>query len=76
MTPAQFGLPAISQVFGRIAAAAGVHGILYPSAKGDGHKCLALSLQNWKGSASFVEVMDPVPEGATLTRIDGTARVL
>lgn len=72
MTPAQFGLPANSQVFGRIAAAAGVHGILYPSTKGDAHQCLALFPQNWKGSASFVEVTDPVPVGARLTRIDGT----
>ena len=73
MMPAQFDLPSNSQIFGRMAAAAGVHGILYPSSKNDEKQCLALFPQNWKGSSSFVEVTGPAPEGATMTRIDGTA---
>lgn len=72
MMPVQFDLPSKSQVFGRIVAAAIAHGILYPSVRGGAGRCLALFPQNWKGSASFVEVMDPAPVGATLTRIDGS----
>jgi RES domain-containing protein len=68
--PAQFDLPSNSQVFGRIAAAAGAHGILYPSARHAGKQCLAMFPQNWKCSASYVEVRDGAPTGARLTRID------
>ena len=32
-TPAQFGIPSNSQIFGRLAAAAGIHGIVYPSSR-------------------------------------------
>lgn len=74
--PIQFDLPANSQVFGRIAASAGLHGILYPSARHGRTRCLALFPQNWRGSASFVEVMDGVPRQARLTRIDGSTPVL
>lgn len=76
MQPMQFDLPSNSQIFGRIAAAAGIHGILYPSVRQVGKQCLALFPQNWAGSASFVEVMDAVPAGATLTRIDGVSATL
>jgi hypothetical protein len=37
MSPVQFDLPSNSQIFGRLASAAGVHGILYPSAKDSVH---------------------------------------
>lgn len=74
--PVQFDLPANSQVFGRIAAAAGLHGILYPSARNADSRCLALFPQNWKRSSSFVEVMDGAPSGARLTRIDGSTPTL
>lgn len=73
MLPSQFDLPANSQVFGRLAAAAGVHGILYPSVRNSQQHCLALFPQNWSSSNSFVEVADRVPEAARLTRIDGTS---
>jgi len=74
MLPQQFDLPANSQIFGRIAAAAGVHGILYPSARHAAKRCLALFPQNWAGSGSFVQASDQAPEGAELTRIDGLTR--
>lgn len=74
MLPQQFDLPASSQIFGRIAAAAGIHGILYPSSRHVAKRCLALFPQNWAGSGSFVQVSDEAPEGAQLTRIDGLTR--
>jgi RES domain-containing protein len=74
MLPQQFDLPANSQIFGRIAAAAGIHGILYPSARHVAKRCIALFPQNWAESGSFVEVIDDAPEGARLTRIDGLTR--
>lgn len=70
--PMQYDLPANSQVFGRVASAAGLHGILYPSARQEGKQCLALFPQNWRGSGSFVEVADPVPPEARLVRLDAT----
>ena len=39
LVPAEDKAP---QIFGRMAAAAGVHGILYPSSKDDEKQCLAL----------------------------------
>jgi RES domain-containing protein len=69
--PMQFSVPANSQIFGRIASAAGMHGILYPSTKNSGKRCLALFPQNWRGSTSYIEVADPVPTGATEYRVDG-----
>jgi RES domain-containing protein len=74
MLPQQFDLPSNSQIFGRIALAAGVNGILYPSARQVAKRCLALFPQNWAGSNSFIEVTDEAPQGARLTRIDATTR--
>lgn len=71
MLPQQFDLPSNSQIFGRVAAAAGLHGILYPSARQVAKRCLALFPQNWPDSSSIVEVSDEAPQGARLTRIDG-----
>lgn len=76
MFPVQFDLPSNSQVFGRIAAAAGAHAVRYPSAKQGGTQCLVLFPQNWRGSSSFVEVVGAVPPGARYTRIDGTTVIL
>lgn len=67
--PMQFDLPANSQVFARIAVAAGLHGILYPSSRQSGRRCLALFPQNWGGSRSFVATMDPGPAGE-ISRLD------
>jgi RES domain len=73
MLPMQFDLPANSQVFGRLVAAAGVHGILYHSARDSGHRCLALYPQNWSGSSSFIELADTPPAGVRVIRLDGTS---
>jgi RES domain len=71
MLPVQFDLPSNSQIFGRLASAAGLHGILYPSVRREGKSCLALFTQNWANSGSNIQVSDGVPEGARFTRIDG-----
>ncbi len=76
MLPQQFDLPSNSQIFGRLAVGAGLHGILYPSARQFGKCCLALFPQNWADSGSFVEVADAAPQGARLTRIDGKTNEL
>jgi hypothetical protein len=71
LVPAQFDLPANSQIFARLAVAAGLHGILYPSSKQSGKHCMALFIQNWSNSGSFVEISDPVPKGTHRKRISG-----
>jgi hypothetical protein len=72
MLPMQYDLPANCQVFGRLALAAGLHAIRYPSARQAGRRCLALFPQNWNGSACFVEVSDEAPPEARLVRLDAT----
>lgn len=72
MLPMQYDLPANCQVFGRLASAAGLHAIRYPSARQEDRQCLALFPQNWGGSACFVEVADAVPPEARLVRLDAT----
>lgn len=72
MVPIQYELPSNSQVFARIAAAAGLHGIVHPSTRAEDARCLALFPQNWTGSDSRVEVIDASPKRARLTRVDGT----
>lgn len=69
--PMQFELPGNSQIFGRWVAAAGVHGILFPSTRDLTKRCLALFPQNWGGSTSFLEIADTVPTGTRTARIDG-----
>ena len=72
MLPMQYDLPANCQVFGRLASAAGLHALRYPSARHEGRQCLVLFPQNWGGSAFFVEVADAVPPEARLVRLDAT----
>lgn len=68
--PMQCDIPANSQIFGQIAEAAGVQGIIYPSTKGTG-KCLAVYPRNFRNSNSFVALMDPQPEqGEVISRLD------
>ena len=69
--PVQYGLPSNSQIFGRLCANAGVHAILYPSARDSEKRCLALFPQNWEGSTSFVEIVGDVPPEIARRRIDG-----
>lgn len=69
--PMHFDLPANSQIFGRLVAAAGIHGILFPSSRDLERRCLALFPQNWVGSTSFIEIADVPPAGLRLSRRDG-----
>ncbi|MGQ0525249.1 MAG: RES family NAD+ phosphorylase [Betaproteobacteria bacterium] len=71
MQPSQYDLPANSQIFGRLCAGVGVHGILYPSAKDSSKRCLALFPQNWRASESFVEAVDTPPAQTGEVRLDG-----
>jgi len=73
--PMQFDLPANSQIFGRIAAAAGIHALLYPSVRAGGGRCLALYIQNWPGSTSYVELEDSLPPNMGRNRWDGRSSV-
>jgi hypothetical protein len=72
--PVQYDLPSNSQIFGRLCAAAGVHAILYPSTRSGGKRCLAMFLQNWSGSSSFVELVGDCPPGLVVKRVDGITR--
>ena len=69
--PMHFDLPSNAQTFGRLVAAAGFHGIRYPSVREPQGYCVAIFPQNWRGSMSVLEVADAQPEHARLTRIDG-----
>ncbi len=71
LRPMQFDLPANSQIFGRLVAAAGVHGIVFPSSRDLAKRCVALYPQNWAGSTSFIEIADQSPVAITARRIDG-----
>lgn len=75
MQPSQYDLPANSQVFGRLCVAAGVHGILYSSAKDGSKRCLALFPQNWRATDSFIEIADTPPSQASETRLDGNSDI-
>lgn len=53
--------PPPSQIFGQIVKSCGIEGILYSSPRdpiSNHNKCLALFLQNFKDSDSFVEIID------------------
>jgi RES domain-containing protein len=68
--PMGFDVPAPSQQFGHLVLAAGIAGIVFPSTRAGGGKCcLVLFPANFAGSSSSVSIDDPVPPGATLTRL-------
>jgi hypothetical protein len=67
--PMGFDVPAVTQVFGRIAFDAGIEGVLYDSALTD-DPCLAIYLQNFQNSPSFVEIDDDCPAEVVHRRID------
>ena len=60
--------PAPSQIFAQIVKSCGIEGVLYSSSQSRG-KCIALFLENFKGSNSFVVLTNP-PEGMQNIRID------
>ena len=59
--PAQFDIPANSQIFGQLAHQAGIDGILFRSTK-TGKKCLAVFPPNFGSGSSSLEVDDEPPE--------------
>jgi hypothetical protein len=67
--PMGFDVPAVQQVFGRIAFDAGIEGILYDSVL-TGGPCLAVYPQNFQNSPSFVEIDDLCPAEVVHRRID------
>ncbi len=67
--PSQYGLPSNSQIFARFVREAGFEGIVYKSTKGPGI-CVALFLDMWEGSDSYVELGDEAPFSSTITRLD------
>lgn len=67
--PAQLGIPANSQLFGRLLKLAGFDGILYQSTKSDG-LCMAIFPESLVNSDTFVEICDASPPTTTITRLD------
>lgn len=68
--PVQFDVPFSSQIFGQLAAEAGIEGILYPS-KFTGKDCLAVFPQNFDSlSGSFVQLDGELPPGIKISRLD------
>lgn len=62
--PAQFDIPANSQIFGLLAYLAGIDGIVYPSVK-TGQKCLAIYPSNFDGRDSVLRLDNDPPESWT-----------
>lgn len=69
-SPSQFGIPANSQIFGRILKEAGFEGVLYPSSKKASRKCVAIFTENLDGSDSFIELANPAPSSIKIIRLD------
>jgi RES domain-containing protein len=67
--PAQFEVPANSQVFGRALNEAGFAGVLYPSVRGKG-RCAAIFPQHFAGSASKIQLADDPPPGVHHSVLD------
>jgi len=67
--PTLYDVPAGCQVFGAVAANAGIEGILYESVL-TGRECLAVFPQNFLNSSSYVELSDPAPSDDVRTRMD------
>ena len=66
--PAQFGMPAPSQILAELIFAAEFEGIIYPSTKGLGN-CVAVFPEQLK-AGSTVELMDAAPAGVKYSRLD------
>jgi hypothetical protein len=68
--PMLFDLPSHSQFFGQLVLAAGIGGIVYPSTRVDDAKvCIAIFPGNFAGSTSALAVDDPLPPGASHTKL-------
>ncbi|MEF2147830.1 RES family NAD+ phosphorylase [Aquilutibacter rugosus] len=68
--PVQYGVPSASQVFAKLAIAAGYEGILYRSSKTDKGDCLAIFPSAISSDRTFIELMDDTPETAINRRLD------
>jgi hypothetical protein len=66
--PSQFGVPANSQVFGRLLIDAGFEAVLYRSTKSSG-KCLAVFTRQLHRSPTEIEVVPPGPPGLILATL-------
>jgi hypothetical protein len=64
-----FGIPASSQIFGRLVRDAGFEAILYPSQRAAGMN-LAVFVENFRDSSSRIEVVGGAPAGATFLMLD------
>lgn len=67
--PAQFGLPAISQILASLILDAGFEAIRYPSTKGGG-SCLAVFPHKLTSSQSYVALSDEPPTELRHARLD------
>lgn len=67
--PSQLQIPANPQVLGRLIMDAGFEGMIYPSTKGKG-RCVAIFIENFDGTDSYLQLADAPPKGATCTRLD------
>lgn len=56
--PMQVDIPANSQIFGQLAHASGIEGIIYPSKMSSKKKCLAVFTENFRNSCSYVKIQD------------------
>lgn len=59
--PAQFSVPANSQVFGRLVKDAGYDGMIYSSTKAS-NRCLVIFLENFENSDSHLELSGEYPD--------------
>ena len=69
LEPQAHGIPASCQIFGRFVRDAGFEAILFPSQLGHG-TCLAVYPDNFRASASRIEVVGEIPKGAMCTTLD------
>lgn len=56
--PMQLDIPSNSQIFGQLAHAAGIEGIIYPSKMSEAKKCIAVFPKNFENSNSCVGIQD------------------
>lgn len=68
--PMQVDIPSNSQIFGQIAYFAKIEAILYYSRMDSRKKCLAVFVENFRNSPSFVRVKDATPNSVKITCLD------
>lgn len=69
--PMVFDVPSTCQIFGGLVMNAGIEGILYNSVITQ-KECLAIFLQNFPSSSSFLELDDAVPSEDVQRRVDSS----